>query len=350
VKRDKARLHRKHPIPSSFDAGLVTVIMPTFNRDSLIATALASVSAQDYRPLEVIIVDDGSTDATAGVVERFVGEHEMEGVKWFYVRQANRGPAAARNHGLGLCSGQYIQFLDSDDTLHPCKIRLQVEHARAKPGQVVYGEWVTVYRCGDVLSPEHAGNNPRIGCDLVEEYLAGRFIAAHAILWPRETLVDLGGWDESFAAYEDGDLLLRSAMGGWKLSFCDGSIATYYRDVDNEDNVSKRRSEAAYRSQLRYHLRLEGLLAAKGYLEPYIPAFERFFLGRAISLAMVYPRLARFCLAHLTPSSPRAKVRRGLAWSLLWLHSVLSAVIGQARATAVLGKVHSIARALRVKR
>ena len=98
----------------------VSVIVPTFNRASLIAESLDTVAAQTYRPLELIVVDDGSNDDTAHVVNTWMAAHAVPGeLDVIYQRQSNRGPSAARNLGLSLASGELIQFLDSDDRLAP---------------------------------------------------------------------------------------------------------------------------------------------------------------------------------------------------------------------------------------
>jgi len=97
----------------------VSVIIPTYNRASLISATLDSVLEQSLRPTEVIVVDDGSTDDTAEVVARYA-------TRIRYVRQDNAGVAAARNHGASLASGEWIAFVDSDDLWHPDKLRLQL--------------------------------------------------------------------------------------------------------------------------------------------------------------------------------------------------------------------------------
>ncbi len=99
---------------------LVSVLIPAFNSEAYLAKALASATAQTYAPLEVILVDDGSTDRHAR--DRPV----LWGTGCGSFEQPNRGSGAARNRGLDEASGQYIAFLDSDDLWHPRKIELQM--------------------------------------------------------------------------------------------------------------------------------------------------------------------------------------------------------------------------------
>lgn len=106
-----------------FGSGLVSVVIPTYNRAELCGAAVRSVLSQTYGRLEVIVVDDGSTDDTEATVRRY-------GDPVRYVRQHRSGVAAARNRGMDLADGEFIGFLDSDDTWLPWKIEAQVEILR----------------------------------------------------------------------------------------------------------------------------------------------------------------------------------------------------------------------------
>ena len=90
---------------------LVSVVIPCFNQARFLGAAIASALAQTHTPVEVVVVDDGSTDDTAAVTARFPGVR--------YVRQENAGLSAARNTGLGKSRGAYLAFLDADDVLLP---------------------------------------------------------------------------------------------------------------------------------------------------------------------------------------------------------------------------------------
>jgi glycosyltransferase involved in cell wall biosynthesis len=97
----------------------VSCIVPVFNGERYLAEAVDSILAQTHRPIELIVVDDGSTDGSAAVASRY-------GDRVRLARQANAGPAAARNRGLDLATGDFVAFLDSDDLWHPDKLRLQL--------------------------------------------------------------------------------------------------------------------------------------------------------------------------------------------------------------------------------
>jgi len=104
----------------------ISCIVPVYNGERYVKEALDSILAQTYRPIEIIVVDDGSVDGTAGVVASY-------GDQVKYVRQPNAGPAAARNRGVSKAQGEFIAFLDADDLWHPEKLERQMARFRACP-------------------------------------------------------------------------------------------------------------------------------------------------------------------------------------------------------------------------
>lgn len=104
----------------------ISCIVPVFNGERYIREALDSILGQTYRPLQVIVADDGSTDGTAAAVATY-------GDRVCYLRQANAGAAAARNLGLGAARGEYVAFLDADDLWHPDKLARQMARFEARP-------------------------------------------------------------------------------------------------------------------------------------------------------------------------------------------------------------------------
>jgi glycosyltransferase involved in cell wall biosynthesis len=107
-------------------APLVSCVVPVFNGERHLAEALDSILAQTHRPIEVVVVDDGSTDGSTSVAERY-GEPVR------VVRQANAGPTAARDAGVRVASGELLAFLDADDLWLPEKLAVQLEHLAAHP-------------------------------------------------------------------------------------------------------------------------------------------------------------------------------------------------------------------------
>jgi glycosyltransferase involved in cell wall biosynthesis len=153
--------------------GLVSVVIPAYNRAGLLIAAVDSVLAQTYPAHEVVIVDDGSTDGTEEAVRaRFGGQPKVR-----YFRQKNAGVSAARNRGMKEAAGEFIAFLDSDDAWLPGKLALQLEALRLAPeAGMVWTEMSAVDERGAVLHPRY----------LRTMYSAYRYFPAPTDLFARE--------------------------------------------------------------------------------------------------------------------------------------------------------------------
>src|SRR5689334_8831893 len=132
----------------------VSVIIPAFNQARFLAVAIDSVLQQTYRDVEIVVVDDGSTDETRDVAARF-------GDRVNYVHQDNTGLPGARNRGIRESSGEFLCFLDSDDFLHPEKIQRQVELLKEDPKLAfVYCDIITTDEAGQPLAEQPSVNSP----------------------------------------------------------------------------------------------------------------------------------------------------------------------------------------------
>jgi len=178
--------------------GLVSVIVAAYNAEAFIAEALDSALAQDYRPLEVIVVDDGSADRTAEIAARY-------DVK--LVRQPNRGPAAARNAALDLARGKYVAILDADDVWPEDRLSVCVKALRDSPDAgLVLGMTEVFVTPGEPLPGHypHGVPNPAWG------YMP-------ALVVRRSLLDDVGRYDERLRTAEDIDWFMRARDAGAKL-------------------------------------------------------------------------------------------------------------------------------------
>ena len=113
-------------MPRSDTSPLVSVIIPTYNRSELLQLAIESVLAQTYPAIQLIVVDDGSSDDTPAMLAQYAG-------RIVNVRKANQGGTAARNTGIQFAHGEYLNFMDHDDLMMPTKIERQMEIMHAKP-------------------------------------------------------------------------------------------------------------------------------------------------------------------------------------------------------------------------
>src|SRR5882672_3604168 len=132
------------------NAGLVSTIIPVYNRAAMLCEAVASVLAQTYRPVEIIIIDDGSTDDTPATIAGLAAAHPEIRTH----RIANSGPGTAREEGRKLARGEFIQHLDSDDLLPPRRFELLVAALHAHPDAgVAYGMSRYCDRAGNEIAP-----------------------------------------------------------------------------------------------------------------------------------------------------------------------------------------------------
>lgn len=205
---------------------LVSIIIPVHNSSSWIRGTIDNVLSQSYPCREIIIVDDGSTDNTKHLIDVRYGES----VKYFY--QDNAGPAHARNRGIELASGEYIQFLDSDDFLSPEKITRQMAVFATNPEcHVVYSDFAFTSEGTDVgIEDSPAEYKKKYGTENVfEALLDGNFIVIHSPLTRSDVIRSCGAFDTTLSSDEDYDLWLKIAAKGYRFCFVPEVLAFYRR-------------------------------------------------------------------------------------------------------------------------
>lgn len=200
---------------------LVSTIIPVRNRPALLVEAVESVLAQIYRPIEIIIVDDGSTDGTPAVGRTLASARPIE--IQFLPRNAE-GVAAARNAGLDRAAGEFIQFLDSDDVLMPAKFTQQVAGLRARPECGISYCRTREYKLGGEWSGLPARRTGESLPYLFPHLLMGRVWAAPSPLY-RRSVIDDSGPMASLAIYEDWEYEGRAAARNVGLHYCDAYLA-----------------------------------------------------------------------------------------------------------------------------
>jgi GT2 family glycosyltransferase len=228
--------------PDARETGLVSVVIPTYNRAHIIGRAIESALGQTYAGVQVVIADDGSFDNTRGIAESY-------GPRVTYVRQANAGVSAARNFGMRYARGEFTAFLDSDDVWRPWKIEAQVAAlARHPDAGVVWTDMAAVDEADRLIESRHlrvmysayenvdiektlsdvdtlgmltaavphelASAAVREG-DLFSAILLGNLIHTSTVLFRRSWCEKTGGFDESFArAGEDYEFYIRLCSAG----------------------------------------------------------------------------------------------------------------------------------------
>ncbi len=185
-------LFKKNPI--------VSVIIPSFNRGWVVAEAVESVIAQDYHPLEIIVVDDGSTDDTG---EKLMPFRE----KIILLEQENRGVSAARNAGIKAAGGEFIAFLDSDDLWMPGKISCQINFFNDNPDAMICQTEEIWIRNGKRVNPKK--KHKKLSGMIFEPSLNLCLVSPSAVMMKKSLFKIKGNFDEDLPACEDYDLWLR---------------------------------------------------------------------------------------------------------------------------------------------
>lgn len=189
---------------------VVSVVIPCHNSAGTIERALHSVLGQSYSALEIITVDDASTDDTREIIR----SHQSDTRLRLICLDQNRGPASARNTGIAAARGAYIAFLDADDEWMPEKLKLQVQALESNPAASLCGcDAVWTYPDGSVERTAET-ENPQAGADAWKALLEYPFIHTSYVMTPSTHIRKLGGFNSSLLVGEDQDLWIRLALAG----------------------------------------------------------------------------------------------------------------------------------------
>jgi len=202
---------------------LVTVIIPSYNSEECIAETLASVRKQTFADMEVILVDDGSSDGTITVARQFGDFMDLR-----ILSQTNAGPAAARNSGIRASHARFCAFLDADDLMHPERLASQVGLLESDAAlAMVHTDLMTFDENGIVHATKRAFSNP-CGGDILDRLLIDNFVTTSTVMARRDRVVEVGLFDERRRVSEDFDLWLRMAER-WPAGFIDRPLTQYRR-------------------------------------------------------------------------------------------------------------------------
>ncbi len=223
---------------------LVSILIPCYNSASWIAETLESALAQTYSKTEIIIVDDGSTDATFEIAKQYARSNLK------VIHQENKGQCAAENRAIREAQGNFIQYLDADDLLAPDKIERQIALLGADETEYISScEWARFYE-----SPEGATFKYQpLWQDLQPiDWLVCAWenhLMMHGAAWliPRQIIEKAGPWDERLSLINDFDYFSRILLASRGIKFCLGA-RTYYRS-GNKSSLSANISKQARQSQ-----------------------------------------------------------------------------------------------------
>ena len=255
---------------------LISIIIPTYNREKTILRAIDSVLNGSYQNIELIIIDDGSTDTTKEVLSYYI---ENKLINYFYIE--NSGVSKARNIGVDIARGEWIAFLDSDDEWIKHKLKLQIQFLKANPTyKVIHGEEIW-FRNGKRINQKL--KHKKSGGDLYIRSLELCLISPSTILLKKGLFLKEGQFREDFPVCEDYDLWLKISSSE-KIGFITIPIINKYGG--HKDQLSKKFFAMDYwriksmvwilknkkLSTERYHLTRDiiikkGIILIKGYLK-----------------------------------------------------------------------------------
>lgn len=297
---------------------LVSVIIPAYNARAYVMEAIRSVLAQQHEPLEILLIDDGSTDGTADLVA-------AEAPRVRIIRQANGGVAAARNTGLQAATGEFITFLDADDGWFPGKLRAQLDYLQAHPEVgLVWHRW-------QLLRPDADGRfhwpepprdigppEPHLSGWLYLQLLQDCVVSSPTVMIRRAIVAEVGLFDTDLKIGEDYDYWLRiSRMTRMhKLA----AVYSFYRT--NLDSLTNRLHERNYEYEvIRRAVEHWGLCDPGGQCLPRARIDAR--LGQ-LALGFAYQHLRQGGSTHLARAASWQALRHQ-PWRLKpWLYILAS--------------------------
>lgn len=216
----------------------VSVLLPAYNAEAFVGAAIESVLAQTFQSFELVIVNDGSTDGTAAVLDRYCDDDRVRIID----NGTNQGLVASLNTGLASCRGELVARLDADDTAEPARLERQFAQFETDPRLVLSA--TSYHRVRPDGSLIRVGRPPSTHAELAAAHLTGNRLCHSSVMFRRQAVVDLGGYRAEWFPVEDFDLWLRLCMEG-VFSPVTSAEVVY---LDNPDGISSTR--AAHQQQM----------------------------------------------------------------------------------------------------
>ncbi|MDH5729820.1 MAG: glycosyltransferase [Gammaproteobacteria bacterium] len=243
---------------------LVSIIIPCYNAEKFISETVQSALNQNYSPIEVIVVNDGSTDSSLVIVEKLA----IENANLIIHNGANRGVSFARNTGTDMASGKYIQYVDSDDLLDEDAIAKRVDILESNNADVAYSDWQelvetenNVYELGAIKRKTIEDVNPDPEIALFSDF----WCPPVAILYTREIVNKIGQWNTSLPIIQDARFALDAALQGAKFVHIEG-VGAYYR-IAKEESLSRRSNYKFVKDCLENGIQVENIWRSRGHLD-----------------------------------------------------------------------------------
>jgi len=251
------------------DSPFISIITPVFETGELLRETWKSLKNQTFGRFEWILVDDGSDSYTRSIICDI--ENEGDGlVHAIYLK--NSGACYARNRGFERSKGSYVKFLDADDLLESHVLEYQAGKAQENVAQIIAGPTKQVSRdCeGKLKEISYRGLDSGIPSNLFEAHLMKPIVHHSALLLSREIVMQVGGYDESLAADQDGDFVQRLFWVCPRLEYVGGrDSCLLFRQHDVTVRISSTVNAEKFNSRYRVYLKLLALVEESGQLERY---------------------------------------------------------------------------------
>ncbi|HWK05464.1 MAG TPA: glycosyltransferase family 2 protein [Puia sp.] len=235
---------------------LVSVIIPAYNAGKLLSGTIQSLLDQQYAFLEIIIVNDGSSDNTEQIVKTYTFDSRIK-----YIFQENKGCSGAKNTGMAVATGDFIQYLDADDVLSPDKISEQVHALQDRADEIAVCRTKAFF--GDIHEPgmSEIDTDFLYNTDNTFEFLLNLYgingndgmIQPNAFLISRKLAESIGPWDTSLSPSpdEDGEYFCRALLAAKGLLFTTGGVNYYRKHPSTESSLSRQVSHRHAKGALR---------------------------------------------------------------------------------------------------
>ncbi len=306
---------------------LVSTIIPVYNRPAMLRQAVDSVLAQTWRPIEIIIADDGSTDDTTEVGKTL--EQANPGVVR-YLWNPNRGAGPARESGRQIARGEFIQYLDSDDRLWPRKFEVQIAALRANPDcGIAYGQ-IRLCRDGEPPSESPHKWSGRKLETLFPWLLVDRWWNTDAPLWRRSVCDRIGAWSD-LRYSQDWEYDARAGALGVRLAYCPEFVCDQSHHATNRQTGSGKwlapAAKVIFFSRLFEHATSAGMTADAAEMRH----FSRWVFSHSRQCAVdgdAESALALYALAARAAARPSADMRA---------YRLMTAIVGWRNASRISG-------------
>jgi glycosyltransferase involved in cell wall biosynthesis len=279
---------------------------------------------QTYDKIEIIVVDDGSTDKTKEIANYFISNKAVSrNRKILYLYQENKGAPIARNYGAKVSKGSYIVFHDSDDFMHPERIKIQIEKITTANAALCCGSWQ------NYPGPPRGYRCPQESKDCIRDFLVGVILGSNqSWMMTKDIFLRVGGFDNSLKCGQDIDLIFRLMCSREKVVFAPDAL-TYFCHSESGRISSKGRTREGIESFLRGHEKRVKLLKYIGNPE-YLKLEANSLVGFAIdSQYLGFHDIASSALALAN------NVSKSATWSISPIHSIVFRIGGMGAAVCM---------------